>query len=84
MSPNATADQRAGVERFVQSSARATRALQTACIEICETKHDRVLLTVIDTPGLDFAQGAELGLERSVSGIVKYLDLQFAETMGEV
>ncbi|EJD50842.1 hypothetical protein AURDEDRAFT_111987 [Auricularia subglabra TFB-10046 SS5] len=83
VSPNATADQRAGVERFVQSSSRATRALQTACIEICEARHDRVLLTVIDTPGLDFATGAELGLERSVSGIVKYLDLQFAETMGE-
>ena len=42
------------------------------------------MLTVIDTPGFDFSAGAELGLERSVSGIVKYLDLQFSETMGEV
>ncbi|KAH7099582.1 Septin-domain-containing protein [Auriculariales sp. MPI-PUGE-AT-0066] len=83
LSPNATADQRTTVNNFIRTSTRPTVAVQTACIEICETKVDRVLLSVIDTPGLDFSVGAELGLERSVSGIVKYFDLQFAETLGE-
>ena len=34
----------------------------------------RVLFSVIDTPGLDFANGRELKLERQVNGILKYVD----------
>ena len=38
LSPNATTDQRTAVDKYVRSSSRPTTALQTACIEICETK----------------------------------------------
>lgn len=55
-----------------------------ACVEICESRVDRVLLSVIDTPGLDFQEGHELKLERQVSSIMKYIDLQYADTMDEV
>jgi len=42
------------------------------------------LLSVIDTPGLDFQVGRELKLERQVSNIMKYLDGLYADTMSEV
>jgi hypothetical protein len=44
----------------------------------------RVLFSVIDTPGLDFIEGRELKLERSVNAIIKYIDAQYADTMSEV
>ncbi|KAL0961105.1 hypothetical protein HGRIS_006081 [Hohenbuehelia grisea] len=41
------------------------------------------MLSVIDTPGLDYAEGRELKLERQVTGIIKYIDAQYADTMSE-
>jgi septin family protein len=84
ISPNASSEQRASVDRFMSGAGGRTKALRTACVEIAEGRYDRVLLTLIDTPGLDFTSGRELELEKSVSGVVKYLDLQYADTMGEV
>ena len=84
ISPTATADQKAAMERFLRGPPKRTDAIQTACVEICESKYDRLLLSVIDTPGLDFQEGRELKLERQVSTIVKYLDAQFADTLSEV
>ena len=84
ISPTATADQKVAMERFLRGSPKRTEAIQTACVEICESKYDRLLLSVIDTPGLDFQEGHELKLERQVSTIVKYLDTQFADTLSEV
>lgn len=84
ISPTATADQKAVMERFLRGSPKRTEAIQTACVEICESKYDRLLLSVIDTPGLDFQEGHELKLERQVSTIVKYLDSQFVDTLSEV
>jgi septin family protein len=84
ISSTSTPEQRLSVQNFLSKSRKSTRSLQTACVEIAETRFDRVLLTLIDTPGLNFEEGKELGLERAVSGLVKYLDLQFDETMGEV
>ncbi len=72
------------MERFLRGSPKRTDAIQAACVEICESKYDRLLLSVIDTPGLDFLEGHELKLERQVSSIVKYLDMQFADTLSEV
>jgi len=83
-SPGATADQKAAVERFLKGSTKATQAIQTACVEICESRFDRVLFSVIDTPGLDFAEGRELKLERQVNTVLKYVDAQYADTMSEV
>ncbi|KAI0770254.1 Septin-domain-containing protein [Fomes fomentarius] len=83
ISPTATADQKAAMERFLRGSPKRTDAIQAACVEICESKYDRLLLSVIDTPGLDFLEGHELKLERQVSSIVKYLDMQFADTLSE-
>lgn len=83
ISPNATEDQRVGLDRFLNGSLKHTQQLNTACVEICESRYDRVLLTVIDTPGLDFGDGHELRVERQVSGMIKYLDAQFADTMNE-
>ncbi|RDX42497.1 hypothetical protein OH76DRAFT_1422481 [Lentinus brumalis] len=83
ISPTATADQKAAMARFLHGSAKRTETIQSACVEICESKYDRLLLSVIDTPGLDFQEGHELRLERQVNGIVKYLDAQFADTLSE-
>ncbi|KAL5519795.1 hypothetical protein ACEPAG_1455 [Sanghuangporus baumii] len=83
ISPSATAEQRAAMDRFIRSSMKRTEHIDTACVEICESRFDRILLSVIDTPGLDFQEGHELKLERQVSGIIKYLDLQYADTMDE-
>jgi septin family protein len=84
ISPTATVDQRADVEGFLHGPTKHTQAIQTACVEICESRFDRVLFSVIDTPGLDFLESRELKLERQVSSIIKYLDTQYADTMSEV
>ncbi|THH02463.1 hypothetical protein EW145_g6745, partial [Phellinidium pouzarii] len=83
ISPAASAEQRSSMDQFLRASGKRTERIGTACVEICESRFDRVLLSVIDTPGLDFQEGRELKLERQVSGIMKYLDLQYADTMGE-
>ncbi len=84
ISSTATPEQKLSVETFMSTSRKSARSLQTVCVEIAETRFDRILLTLIDTPGLSFAEGQELSLERSVSSLVKYLDMQYDETMGEV
>ncbi|KAJ7175901.1 septin family protein [Mycena filopes] len=83
VSPTATVDQRAAVQRFLRGHPKATQSIQTACVEICESRFDRVLFSVIDTPGLDFVEGRELKLERQVNTIIKYIDAQYADTMSE-
>lgn len=83
ISPTATVDQRAAMDRFLHGPTRHTQSIQTACVEICESRFDRVLFSVIDTPGLDFLEGHELKLDRQVSSIIKYLDTQYADTMSE-
>lgn len=83
-SPGATVDQKLAVERFLKGPPKATQEIQTACVEICESRFDRVLFSVIDTPGLDFQEGRELKLERQVNSILKYVDVQYADTMSEV
>jgi septin family protein len=84
ISPTATVDQQATLDRFLHGPTKHTQSIQTACVEICESRYDRVLFSVIDTPGLDFADGRELKLERQVNGIIKYVDMQYADTMSEV
>ncbi|KDQ25742.1 hypothetical protein PLEOSDRAFT_1057992 [Pleurotus ostreatus PC15] len=83
VSPTATVDQRAAADRFLRGTTKPTSSIQTACVEICESKFDRILLTVIDTPGLEFGEGRELKLERQVNGVMKYIDAQYADTMSE-
>ena len=77
-------DQKAAVDQFLRGSTKATQTIQTACVEICESRFDRVLFSVIDTPGLDFQEARELKLERQVTSIIKYVDAQYADTMTEV
>ena len=84
ISPTASAEQRASVDTFLSNSSNRTDTINTACVEICESRADRILLSLIDTPGLDFQEDHQLKLERQVSDIMKYLDLQFADTMDEV
>lgn len=84
ISPTATVDQRAALDRFLRDTKKVTSSIQTACVEICESRFDRVLFSVIDTPGLDFLEGRELKLERQVNGIIKYIDAQYADTLSEV
>jgi len=83
LSPTATADQQVAVDRFLRGSAKHTQSIQTACVEICESRYERLLFSIIDTPGLDFLDGHELKLERQVNGIIKYVDAQYADTMSE-
>ena len=84
LSPSATDDQKAAMDKFLKGSTNTTQAIQTACVEICESRFDRVLFSVIDTPGLDFQEGRELKLERQVNAVLKYVDAQYADTMSEV
>jgi hypothetical protein len=84
ISPTATLDQRAAVDRFLRGYPKATQSISTACVEICESRYDRILFSVIDSPGLDFIEGRELKLERQVSSIVKYIDAQYSDTLSEV
>lgn len=84
ISPAATGDQRVALDRFLKGGLKHTQAIDTACIEICESRYDRVLLTVIDTPGLEFTTGKELDVEHQVTNIIKYIDEQYAATMNEV
>jgi septin family protein len=44
---------------------------------------DRLLLTVIDTPGLEFSPGRELVLEQQIISLVHEIDSRFAETLIE-
>ncbi|RDB17825.1 Septin-8-A [Hypsizygus marmoreus] len=83
ISPTATVDQKAALDRFLRGRTKPTQSIQTACIEICESRFDRILFSVIDTPGLDFQEGRELKLERQVNGVIKYVDAQYADTMSE-
>jgi len=97
-SSSATQEQKASVAAFLSKSRKGTRAIQKASIEITEAHYDRILLTLIDTPGLRFEEGEELALERSVyallvvalsvltrssASLVKYFDNQYDETLGE-
>jgi septin family protein len=84
ISSSATADQQVAVDRFLRGSAKHTQSIQTACVEICESRYERLLFSIIDTPGLDFLDGHELKLERQVNAIIKYVDAQYADTMSEV
>jgi len=68
----------------MRGGVKATPRIQSATIDIHESRFDRVLFSVIDTPGLDFQDGRELKLERQVSSIMKYLDGLYADTMSEV
>lgn len=72
------------MDRFLSGSPKPTQSIHTACVEICESKYDRVLFSVIDSPGLDFMEGRELKLERQVSSVIKYIDAQYADTLSEV
>lgn len=72
------------VDNFVRGAPERTQEIKTACVEICESKYDRVLLTVVDTPGLDFRESRQLNLEWQVSSILKYVDQLYADTMSEV
>ncbi|KAH9841618.1 Septin-domain-containing protein [Rhodofomes roseus] len=83
ISPTATPEQRTAMEHFLRGTPKRTDSIQSTCIEICESRYDRVLLSVIDTPGLDFQEGHELKLERQVSTVVKYMDTQFSDTLSE-
>lgn len=84
VSPAATGEQRAALDSFLKGGLKHTQTINTACVEISESRYDRILLTVIDTPGLDFTSGKELSVERQVTNIIKYVDEQYAATMNEV
>ncbi|KAI5989090.1 Septin-domain-containing protein [Pisolithus albus] len=83
ISSSASEEQRASLQHFLQGDLRQTQSINTACVEISESRYDKVLLTVIDTPGLDFSEGKELSVERQVTSIIKYIDQQYADTMIE-
>ena len=84
ISPTAADTEVAAVKKFTDVKTRHTKSLRSISVEVCEERHERVQLTVIDTVGFVFQEGRELELERGVQSVVKYLDAQYAETMGEV
>ncbi|EIW81062.1 hypothetical protein CONPUDRAFT_82138 [Coniophora puteana RWD-64-598 SS2] len=82
-SPSATDEQRASIRKFLSGAPSRTEAMESATMEITESRVDRLLLSVIDTPGLDFGEGRELRAERQMNAIMRYLDAQYADTMNE-
>ncbi|KAF7798436.1 hypothetical protein EIP86_009657 [Pleurotus ostreatoroseus] len=83
IAPTASEEQRGALHAYLHGPPKRTAGIHTVAVDICESKFDRITLTVIDTPGLDFQVGRELALERQVSAIVRYLDDQFADTLSE-
>ncbi|KAL9711200.1 hypothetical protein Ac2012v2_005740 [Leucoagaricus gongylophorus] len=83
ISPSATEEQRTALTKFLSDSSKPTHTIQSTSLEISENKFDRIMLSVIDTPGLDFQEGKELKLERQVSAILRHVDSQYADTMSE-
>ncbi|EMD39843.1 hypothetical protein CERSUDRAFT_112110 [Gelatoporia subvermispora B] len=83
VSPTATPEQKAAMEGFLEGTQKRTEAIRAVSVEICESRYDRVLLSVVDTPGLDFQDGHELRLDRQVSSVVRYIDSQYADTLNE-
>ncbi|KAG8991355.1 hypothetical protein FRB94_014615 [Tulasnella sp. JGI-2019a] len=83
VSPTASGSETANMKQFLEAPTRRTKSLKTVSIEVCEDRHDRVQLTLIDTVGFDFDQGRELEMQLGVSSVIKYLDQQFAESMLE-
>ncbi|KAF8503208.1 hypothetical protein BU17DRAFT_58496 [Hysterangium stoloniferum] len=90
ISPTNTAEQLKSLAEYRSSPACPTTAITTACVEILQSApnrtpgpEDRITLTCIDTPGFDFSESREFVLDRAVSEVVKYVDQQFAESMGE-
>ncbi|KAG8857948.1 hypothetical protein FRB96_005439 [Tulasnella sp. 330] len=83
VSPTASESETAHVKRFLEAPTRHTKNLKSLSVEVCEDRHERVQLTLIDTVGFDFDQGRELELQLGVSSVMKYLDQQFADSMLE-
>lgn len=84
ISPTATKEQRVALDKILDDLTKPTNTIQRASIEISESRFDRILLSVIDTPGLEFQEGRELKLERQVNAILRHVDAQYADTMNEV
>ncbi|XP_006462579.1 hypothetical protein AGABI2DRAFT_152018 [Agaricus bisporus var. bisporus H97] len=83
ISPTATKEQRVALDKILDDLTKPTNTIQRASIEISESRFDRILLSVIDTPGLEFQEGRELKLERQVNAILRHVDAQYADTMNE-
>ena len=57
----------AACKRFLQGGLKQIQAIKMVCVEISESRYDQVLLTVINTPGLDVSKGRELSVEHQVT-----------------
>lgn len=90
VSPTASAEQLAAVARFVQGCAGYTSHIRTVSVNVDqavmgEEGHQELhtlLLTLIDTPCLDFDD--EPGSQRVVSEILRHLDTRFSESVADV
>lgn len=89
LSPTTTLDQRANLENFLSnatSSAQThnpTESITTLQLEILDSPATSLLLTVVDTPGLDFNPGKELVLEGQVRAVVREIERRYGESMVE-
>lgn len=87
VSPNATKEQLASVAKFVQGCSGHTSYIRATSIDMdVDTEgngqHQRLGLTLIDTPSLDFDDGAST--ERLVSETMRHIDSRFAEGVEDV
>ena len=83
ISPSATLDQRSSLESFLAHKPRPTSAIKTLSIEIMDSPSENMLLSVIDTPGLEFGAGKELVLEQQINSLVREIEGRYADTMIE-
>ena len=90
ISPSASQDQLHAVAKFVQGCAGYTSHVRSVSVNIDQAVADEegrqeiqtLLLTLIDTPALDF--GDEMGCQRVVSDILRHLDARFSESVDDV
>lgn len=87
VSPTATRDQVASVVKFVQGCGGFTSHIRTTSVNILSARSEReepspLLLTLIDTPALDFEN--EAASSAVVSEILKHVEARFSESVEDV
>ncbi|KZT39916.1 hypothetical protein SISSUDRAFT_1044871 [Sistotremastrum suecicum HHB10207 ss-3] len=83
ISPTATLEHRASLERFLHGPTKHTKSIKLTRVEVLDSPSERLTLTAIDTPGLNFDVGMELELESQVRDIVKFIDDLYMDSLEE-
>ncbi len=79
LSPALQADTRSALESFLTAPLSTTAEISELSVELL----DGLLLTVVDTPGLDYREGRELVLESQVNSITREIERRYGDSVVE-